>query len=211
VQLDAEGVLVLWHDDTLEVAGRPGVRTRDLPLSRFPELAGAGGPVPVPSFREALALALELAPAELAMDIEIKLTRGAYREETCRALRDQLEELGASSRVVVSSFDLEAVRLMERLVPGLETGYLVVDPWGGWQELQGVHADPREPRIEWLLTSRRSLAPPGPEDLVARARAEGVRLGVWTVNRRFELFRFARAGFQMLISDEPDRARALLR
>lgn len=211
VQLDADGVVLLWHDDDLKVAGRPGVRTRDLRRADFPPLAGAAGPVPVPRFRDALALALELAPGRVAMDVEIKLTHGELRDELCAAVAQELIAQQATTRVLVSSFDLEAVRLMERLVPGIESGYLVRDPRTGWDQLRRLLADPEEPRIEWLLTSRAVALPPGPEALRAATEAQGVRLGVWTVNRRFELFRLARAGLGMLITDEPDRAVELLR
>lgn len=211
VQLDAEGRAILWHDGDLRVVDMPGKRTADLRLEEFPLLPSPNGPVEVPTFRDSLRLALELAPGKKVMDIEIKLTRGEFRRELVTEIARIVREEGAQDRVVMSSFDLEAVRLVEELLPGVESGYLVSDPAGGWAELELLLADPAEPRIEWLLTSRRYAGGPyTPEQLVAACAAEGVRLGVWTVNRRFELFRFWKAGFDMLITDEPPVALELL-
>lgn len=208
VQLDAGDQVVLWHDDDMAVAGKPGMKTWDLFLDSMPQLRSPRGDVvSVPTLEQALTRALALSKGGLAMDIEIKLVDGQERRWLVQEVARVILKLGAQNKVVVTSFDMDSIRLIERVLPGIQTGYLTEHPQQGWELLQKVLGDSREPRIEWILTTKdyRNSAVT-PEALVRQAKARGVKAGVWTVNDRSTMEKFSKAGFQMVITDEPERA-----
>jgi glycerophosphoryl diester phosphodiesterase len=208
VQLEAGDQVILWHDDDMAAAGLEGLATWDRFLDSYPTLrAPGGGEAKVPTLKDTLRRALELAKGPLAMDIEIKLSPGQERRWLVQEVARVLLELGVKDKVLVTSFDMDCIRLIERVLPGIRTGFLARKPTQGWELLQKVLADPREPRIEWILTSRDYRESRlSPAALAKEAKAKGIQAGVWTVNDRTTMEKFVEAGFEMLITDEPERA-----
>lgn len=208
-QLEAGDQVILWHDDDLTAAGLPGLRSWDRFLDTIPDLKAASGKTAkVPTLEQALGRALQLAKGPVAMDIELKLVEGQERRWIVQEIARVILKLGAQRKVIVTSFDLDSVRLMERVIPGIQTGFLTDHPSQGWELLEKVLADSREPRIEWILTTRDfSRSTLKPAALAQKAGARNVKAGVWTVNDPAEAKTFEAAGFQMVITDDPDRIR----
>lgn len=212
VQLSGDGVVVLWHDAHAEVGGRrrrvEEVAAADLPTRPGPD----GRPVAAPSLDQALQLVFARAPHPEArvMDVEVKVHSDAERAPLVAAVAAALRAAEAVNRVVVSSFDLETLRQLEARLPGLVTGFLHHSPDVAFDTVRAENAR-GGPRIEWVLHGPRFAAGGlTPEGAVAAAREAGVRVGMWTVNRRWMIWRLVAAGYDMVISDAPDVARQVV-
>jgi glycerophosphoryl diester phosphodiesterase len=181
VELDtrraARGELVVHHD--AELAGVPVRRLLEPPLPHLSAAldAGAGGIV----------------------NVELK-TDGDVSSGVAAALCGLLRRRGARDKLIVSSFDIAALRTVRALRPDLPTA-LVLGPDGD------VGAALRE-----AVRTRHGALHATSElvdcALVARARSLGIAVHAWTVNDADELQRLARLGVAGLITDVPDVALA---
>jgi glycerophosphoryl diester phosphodiesterase len=185
--------------DGVELDARRAARG-DLVVYHDPELAGmpvrrlVGPPLP------ALAAALDASTGGL-VNVELK-TDGDTPCGVAAALCGLLHRRGGRDRVLASSFDPVALRTVRVLRPEIPTA-LVVGPEGdlgaALREAARLHHRALHPKSELVDRS-----------LVARARALGLALHVWTVNDADELQRLARLGVDGLITDVPDIALAVL-
>jgi len=209
VQLDADGVPLLWHDEDAPAPGGGERPLRELRRRQLPDLVGPTGIVAeVPTLRQALALVRRLAPGARKLDLELKVHRPADRPPLVDAVARELRRARMGRQVLVTSFDPIALAVLERALPGVETGLLTTSSREGLAEVERLRAAGRP--IEWVLPDRRfQLGEPPPRNFVRQAHAQGVLVGVWTVNRRSHLEAFARLGFDALITDHPERAQAL--
>lgn len=210
VQLDAQGRVILWHDRHVRFDPATRRRVRDVPLEHMPPLvAPCGTPTHVPTLEQALAVALRRGPHRLVLDIELKVYFPEDRGRLVQRVGRILYEKNALDRVLVSSYDLHALRLLKEWLPQVETGLIAAVPMLDWSTFQQERA--RGLKIEWFLP-RRQYRPwtMFPQNLVREARAEGVRIGVWTVNRPSHIEAFVAAGYDMIITDEPRRAREIV-
>jgi glycerophosphoryl diester phosphodiesterase len=183
VELDtrrsARGELVVFHDP--EIAGTPVRRLA------APPVAG-------------LAAALD-ASAGGIVNVELK-TDGDVAGGVAAALCAFLRRRGARDRVLASSFDPLALRMVRALRPDIPTA-LVVGPDG----------DIDLALYEAMALRHRALHPQHAivdGALVRRARALGLAIHAWTVNEVDELDRLARLGVDGLITDVPDVALGVL-
>jgi glycerophosphoryl diester phosphodiesterase len=179
VRRTARGELVVHHDADLG-----GVPVRRLVAPRLPSLAGA----------------LD-ASAGGIVNVELK-TDGDVPGGAAAALCALLRRRGARDTVIVSSFDIVALRTVRALRPGIPTALVVgADGDVGAALREAVHARHRalHPKLE--LVDRA---------LVGHARSLGIALHAWTVNDADELQRLARLGVDGLITDVPDVALAVL-
>jgi glycerophosphoryl diester phosphodiesterase len=152
VQLTREGEVILWHNEYVEVDGdkfRPG----ELSLDQFPLLVGDHGmTASVPTFREALQAALNADPTGKVMDVEIKVYRSQDRDALTQALAQVIREERAARRIMVCSFDHDALKNMEAELPGVESGLL------GIFRFTTLRAAKRLARegipIKWVLPSK---------------------------------------------------------
>lgn len=220
VQLDRDGVPILWHDKTVRVDGSRR-KTHEVALADFPVQEGGDGlTAPVPSFREALQAALALGPHARVLDIELKVTGDSQRAPLVAAVCQILREERAARRVMFSSFDLEALELVEGELPGIETGLLGVFSNSTLKKAKKALA--RGVAIEWIIPGSWFNAVADPIDdatgvnlinasgFVQKAHAAGLLVGVWTLNDADDIQRYAERGYDMIITDEPDVARNLL-
>jgi glycerophosphoryl diester phosphodiesterase len=131
------------------------------------------------------------AAAEVLLDVELKVPPDASDAEAVRLAGILADQVGARGNVVVSSFDLRAVRGL--LAEGTSAGLIVEEPVGATQ--LGALIDQG---LEWLFVD---------EALLASARSarwsSALRLGAWTVNDAAGLERAARVGCEVLITDRP--------
>lgn len=207
VQLDRDGVPVLWHDATVPMRGGD-VPVDSLGWAELPEVQAPGGMrAPVPRLEDVLPVALARAPGRRVLDIELKVTDPAGREALVEAVASVLRQARAAHRVLITSFDVEALRLVERELPGVESGLLGVFRGATLRTARGLRQ--AGAHVEWIIPSRFSSPFVG-KRFVASAHAEGFLVGAWTVNRAGRIRRRIEAGYDMIITDLPGRARGLV-
>jgi glycerophosphoryl diester phosphodiesterase len=151
---------------------------------------------PLPS----LSVALN-ASAGGIVDVELK-TDGDEAERVARAVCALLRRRGERDRVLASSFDPAAMRVVRALQPQIETA-LVVE----------IEHDVGKALDEATRVGHRALHPRADlvdRSLVRRARTLGLAVRAWTVNDADEMRRLAKLGVDGLITDVPDVAVAAL-
>jgi glycerophosphoryl diester phosphodiesterase len=211
VHLSRDGELIVIHDPTLErtTTGSGPVRERtmaELERLRLKDRAGAVSGEMIPTLPEVAALA---ARGKRRMLLEIKVDERRQRypgiEEKVLAVLDR-ENMADST--VVMAFEADTWRRVRELRPDVAAGALYSP--GTLRSLG--------------LTARQALEEAGragarfvglhqalvDADTVAAARQAGVMLGVWTVNEQDALRRFIDRKVDVLITDRPDLAKALL-
>ncbi|NLZ90060.1 MAG: glycerophosphodiester phosphodiesterase [Clostridiales bacterium] len=203
VQLTRDHELLVIHDERIDrVSDGMGfvadMTLRDIRQHTFnkthPEYEGAKAP----TLREVFDL---LKPTGLYINIELKNTSNPYPglEEKCLELAAKcaMEDL-----VVYSSFNHPSMVRMKSLNPravcGLLYSCVMVRPWAYGSQLG---ADALHPHHGELVFNR---------DLCQQAHALGLKVNTWTVNNERSMRMVLEAGADMLITDYPDRARAVL-
>ena len=203
VHLSRDGELVVAHDETVDRVSDGHGRLCDMTVCelkrlRFnrthPEYAHAT----LPTLREVFEL---LRPTGLAVNVELKNSCIDYPglERRCVELA---AELDMTDRVLYSSFNHYSLLRVKALDAALPVGLLyegtMVEPW---RYAKALGADALHPHFTQLQ------AP----NVTADAHAQGVRVNVWTPNAQEDI-RFAlEAGADIVITNYPERALALLR
>jgi glycerophosphoryl diester phosphodiesterase len=209
LQLTRDARFVCIHDSTLERTTNGHGNVSSFTLSELRRLdagswfnEGRGkrdGPAfvgeTIPSLEELLEYS---AQADASLYLELKRV-GAWG--AAPTLVGAINAAGATTRVVVISFDaamLDAVRQRE---PTLMTGLLF---------------DRASPNIarEALRIGARQIAPRGnlvTPELVAAAHAADLQVVTWTINDPADICRVAAAGVHGIITDYPDRVTAALK
>jgi len=193
VQLTADGVLVVFHDDELgRTCGRPG-RVAELPW-REVETARVAGTEPIPTFDELLD-----AWPEIRVNVDCKIDAAA--EPLLAALRRH----DALDRVCVASFSDRRLRALRRaggpkLCTSSAAGELAV-LWASGRNVGGLAAQVPE--------RRRGLAVVTPRFL-ARSHRHGMPVHVWTVDDRADMERLLDAGVDGIMTDRPSTLREVL-
>lgn len=198
VQLSADGVPILMHDDTLErtTDGRGRVEEAsagdlarlDAGLWFGPAWKGAR----VPSLEAALGLLLEL---KLAVNVELKPCPGRERETALRVAETLRRSWpGDRPRPLVSSFDRESLAALREAAPELPRGLLV------WECSDDGVAEAGRLACVSIHCADRCITPLW----ARRIKDAGYALAVFTVNdpaRARELYGW---GVDSIISDRPD-------
>lgn len=204
VRLSADGIPVIFHDDTLERTSDGAGPVVNFDLATLKTLDAGGWFAPefqgeaIPSFRETILACVELG---LGMNIEIKPNPGEDRATVVAALAmlDSVLEPGddgIAGSVVFSSFRLEALEALRDQGPKWPRG-LLISKW----------------RLEWREEVRRlgciSLHPRADlldrRDTVQAIKSEGLLIFPYTVNdpgRARDLFDW---GVDAIITDDPRR------
>jgi glycerophosphoryl diester phosphodiesterase len=200
VQRSSDGQLVVIHDDMVDRTTNGHGYVRETPFEKLRELnAGARWNTPqrIPTLAETLTL---VEARGGAMNLELKadsredaLATGAIIES---ALADLNEPMRA--RLIVSSFELDAVAWLKSHLPWLRVGALFTGPeWRGEDMVSralDLDAEAIHPNVRLVLP-----------DLVDRAHAAGLRVSVWTANRRPTIRRLLALGVDGVFSDAPER------
>lgn len=197
--------------------------------ARFPRQQPLDGER-IPRLADVLTLVRTRGVGRVRLAIEIKTfaeepQRTLAPEPFVRAVRDDIERTASASLVSVLAFDWQVLRCAQRLMPGVPTTALTeqqpgedtvrvgaqgVSPWlAGLDPEQFGRSVPR-------LVKASGAGTWGPDylDLDARsveqAHALGLRVVPWTVNAPEDMERMLEFGVDGMISDRPDRLRALL-
>jgi glycerophosphoryl diester phosphodiesterase len=192
VQLSADGVVAVFHDeDLMRLAGDPR-RLAELTigeLQRFDVGSWFG-----PEFRgeriPTLDAILEEAGDRLTLNIELKMTRiGSDPAPLVRGVLDALDRHGARGRCVISSLSSGALAEVRRQAPDIRIGFIIFEAVG----------DPTRLDLDFLSV-REAIAT---DDLIARARRRGWPVHVWTVNDPDRLASLVDRGVSDVLTSDP--------
>ena len=108
-----------------------------------------------------------------------------------------LESLDLGDRLMIQSFDERALNYIHEKYPGHTLAYLVEDYEKDFDEYMSL----LDFTPEWLSAYHENVD----ADLVAKARARGMKVNTWTVDDPDEMRRLIGAGVDAIISNYPDR------
>ncbi|MEO6772251.1 MAG: glycerophosphodiester phosphodiesterase [Kofleriaceae bacterium] len=195
VQLDRDGVVVVFHDDTLDrLVGRPG-RLAELSSLERRELRVGGHAIP--TLEEVLG---EL--GDLECDVEIKSARLARATALVSATAEVIRRSGRAEQILVSSFDPFALVQFHAHLPDIALAYL-------------FHAQQVWPlRKGWVGNAMGASLFHPEHTLCTEAsmkawRTAGVPINAWTVDDDDELRRLDALGVDGVFCNDPGHAARL--
>jgi glycerophosphoryl diester phosphodiesterase len=200
VQRSADGVLVVFHDDTTERwDGQPRL-VSECTLAEL--LALNIGGAKVATLAEACVFA-----REHRMRLNVELKGAGFGAEVARMLREErVEEL-----VLISSFEERALTEIAAASPQLPRAYLMgtdtYDLAVRAREAWPFSALRRTASVAWHPSCDLPLL----SWLIARVRGAGFQVNVWTVDDPRLLRKLLRLGVDGIITNTPDVLRAMLK
>lgn len=150
VQLTADEVPVVFHDETLERLMGDKRRLDQLSLAELKTLKfrdDPGGEHHIPTLAEVVDVCVELG---LSMDVELK--RVEKRAELVAAVMDLFDQRNLHDKAFISSFDWSTLYAVRKRSRQVFTGFLLDhrDPlYTGWQQVIFEHACDR--LIPWFI------------------------------------------------------------
>ncbi|MEU6162350.1 glycerophosphodiester phosphodiesterase [Streptomyces sp. NPDC047130] len=199
VHVTADGVLVAFHDDTLDRVTDGTGRIAELPWSEVRQ-ARVAGREPVPLFSELL----ETFP-DCRWNVDVK------EEGALLPLLDLLERAKAWDRVCVGSFSESRVARAQRLAgPRLATSYGVAGVLALRLRSWGLPLGPRATALAAQVPVSRAGFPVVDRRFVRTAHARGLRVHVWTVNDSVRMHRLLDLGVDGIMTDHIDTLRAVM-
>lgn len=215
--------------EELQMAEVGRVRAGSRSAERFPEQQGLDG-VRVPSLKSVIEQTEAQAPGRLFYNIETKISplapeETASPEDMTAAVIDVLAETRILSRATLQSFDWRTLAVAARLAPGMTRVFLSAEQ--SW--LDNVGRGAAEPPAwanghdvdahggslpKTIRAAGGEIWSPFYRDLTAAELAEaqnlGLRVIVWTVNEPADMERLIGLGVDGIITDYPDRLRAVM-
>ena len=200
VQRSSDSQLVVIHDDTVDRTTNGHGYVRETPFEKLRELnAGVRWNTPqrIPTLAETLAL---VEARGGAMNLEVKADSREDALATAAFIATALTAQTASlrARILVSSFELDAVAWLKSRLPWLRVGALF---HGAQWRKEDMVSHALDLNAEAIHPNIRLVLP----DLVERAHAAGLRVNVWTANRRPTIRRLLALGVDGIFSDAPER------
>jgi len=210
VHLSHDGHIVVFHDNHVHKRTNGSGNLLDLDLTYLRSLnAAARFPGGWPESHQIPTLyeVLELAKGRVQVYIEIKTSRrgnihGRY-PNIAEEVVDTVRSTGMLDQVLVISFDWIILPMFKSLVPTIQTGLIVSDNvWNPHERyaLQHLIEQAKELGCNWINMNHKLFT----IEMLQIAHEHGFKLGLWTVNTKTALQRFAAAGVDSLTSDRPD-------
>jgi glycerophosphoryl diester phosphodiesterase len=217
------------HSLTLEELRRYDVgrlKARTPYARRLPAQEPADG-ARIPTLAEVFELARSAGAAHVRFNIETKLAPGSHDtpepEAFARAVAEAVRAAGVGDRVMVQSFDWRTLRILAGIAPELARSCLTSEghfdtmqrgidgpsPWTAGLDIDAYGSVPALVHAAGCRVwspSFRDLT----EERLARAKELGLAVVPWTVNAPEDMARLVDWGVDGLITDYPDRARAVL-
>jgi glycerophosphoryl diester phosphodiesterase len=199
VQLTRDGVLIVFHDDTLDrVTDRRG-RIAALPWAEV-QKARVDGTEPIPRFDELL----EAWP-EVRVNVEPKV------EPTVEPLVAAIRRAGAWDRVCVGAFDDARVTRVQRLAgPRLCTAIGRKAAARLRLASLGIPVGPTPAPCAQVPTHYKDRFPIVDRRFVRAAHRRGVAVHVWTIDDAGEMRRLLDLGVDGIMTDRPTVLRTVL-
>ncbi|MYJ57434.1 MAG: hypothetical protein F4088_00610, partial [Chloroflexi bacterium] len=168
VQLSADGVPVLIHDDELQRTTNATGPLADRSYAELQRLE-AGEGEPVPSLRDAL----QLVDGQMLLVAELKISPHADVPALCDAVLAEIDRAGALPWIWLWSFDSETVIELSRRAPhGRRIAHLCVAPTPDIWQIAAEH------RLDGISMHGSGLTASN----VAACRTHDMAAFVWTVN-----------------------------
>ena len=195
VHLSKDGEVVVIHDDTLDrtTDGTGLVREKTmkdlmrLDVGRWFSYEFEGEKVPT------LGEVFDLAKDKIGVVIEIK--NGPYFYENIeKKILDIAEEKGMLSKIIVISFDHEAIKRVKAIDPLVKTGLLYFANIVDMEHL----AD--ETGARFMCPCWKMVTP----DTVRRAKEAGLKINIWTLDEPQLIRKFLEMGVDCISSNMPD-------
>ncbi len=197
VHLSRDGHVVVIHDFALDSTTDGHGLVRDLTLVELKRLdAGAWfGPSfsgeRIPTLQEVI----DAVGRRLLLNIELK-SRGGEENDLATAVLGLIERNGLLGRVVVSSFNRQAVRRVRELDPRVPVGLLFkMDPFATLRPWPKHLARP-----DALHPYHRALS----RAYVRWAKWRGYRIHTWTVDDPARMRQLVKWGVEIVITNRPD-------
>lgn len=199
VHVTADGVLVAFHDESLErvTDGHGLVAERTIAELAEIRIGGTDG-IPL------LAELLEAFPRAF-FNIDLKAP-GAVAP-----LAALLKETGAQQRVCVSSFSRARISAFRRLAPEVATGLSRFGVVALWLGLPGLTRLLHGQAAQVPARFYRDRLPLVTSRFVRTAHRHGIRVHVWTINDAPTMDALLELGVDGIVTDQPDVLRDVLR
>ena len=196
VSLLGDGTPVVIHDAHLDrTTNRKGPLT-DLAIADLARIdAGSWFSTlyrgePVPTLTQTMDLIDRM---DLYANLEMKLHRGDPDHMADQIAEELTRRKWATKRIIVSSFEHEVLHALRARLPEQPIAALWTEPAEDWAEtLTDLNAAAMHINYRALTT-----------DLLRKARAQGVDLRVYTINRPELMESFRRLGLTSVITDHP--------
>jgi glycerophosphoryl diester phosphodiesterase len=210
VHLSCDGYVVVFHDNLVNKRTNGSGNLLDLDFTYLRSLNAAAhfpGGWPqlqqIPTLREVL----ELVKGRAQVYIEIKTSKrrganGRYPNIAAKVV-EEVHSAGMLDQVLLISFDWMLLPMFKSLEPTIQTGAIVSDDvWNprARHALQHLIEQVRELGCNWINMDCKLFTSEMPQF----AHEYECKLGLWTVNTKAALRRFAAAGVDSLTSDRPD-------
>ena len=196
VQLSADGIPVLIHDDLLDRTTSGSGPVAAASLADLQAL-DAGEGEPVPTLREAL----ELINGQILFAIELKISPEADVPALSTAVLEEIERVDALPWTWLWSFDSETViELANRAPHGRRIAHLCLTPTAEIWQIAAEH------RLDGISMHSMGLT----EANVTACRAHEMAAFVWTVNEPADIQRCVKLGATGIVGDYPERIQAAL-
>lgn len=206
VQKTRDGVLVLFHDDTLNrILGIDGTIS-DFTYEELLQYKVKNGGLSdvIPTFDDFLA---HFRSFDITFAIELKV-KGIERE-----VRDAIYKWGVQDKVVVTSFIFDAIAEMKRVAPELRVGFLTKlfrDP-----DIDSIVTDASDEVIKKLLDmGAYEICPKGSditEERVAYWHSLGLGVRAWGITDTDVMKKVYEAGVDGMTVNFPDKLTELLK
>ncbi len=187
VHLSRDGAIVVIHDYTVDRTTNGTGRVADLSLAELRAL-DAGGGERIPLLEELLAIL----PDDARLVIEIK------EDERFPRLTDavvaMVEGAAARARIGISAFEMQTLRRVRELAPGIELSALLRDTGDTLAEARTIGVNIMCPRASDIRA-----------ELVEQLHAEGYPVRAWGIKGRdeAEMERLIRIGADGMTTDYP--------
>ncbi|MGZ5239749.1 MAG: glycerophosphodiester phosphodiesterase [Caldimonas sp.] len=179
----------------------------------------------IPTLASLFALVRRLGAGDVQFDIETKIFPHRPNdtlppEAFVTTLLGVIREAGMTDRVMIQSFDWRTLALVQRLQPGMRTVFLTVQSRGSNNVEDPAWTAGRLARdypslAHMVKAAGGTIWSPNfnsiDEAAVRRAHEVGLQIIPWTVNEPADMSRLIDWGVDGLISDYPDRLRAVMR
>jgi glycerophosphoryl diester phosphodiesterase len=196
VQITADGVLVVIHDETLDRTTNREGKVEMIHMAELQRLDAGSWRGPqfaderVPTLREVLDR------VKGRCDLNVELKAEGIAASVCELIRER----HAEESTLVSSFDWQAIAEVRQVAPKIKTALL---------------ADRRAGLALEMASSMRVAAINPKHDLVDRdlcveAHRQGLKVYTWTVDDSTEMMRLIEAGVDGIMTNYPARLRALM-
>ncbi|GHG21245.1 glycerophosphodiester phosphodiesterase [Streptomyces filamentosus] len=199
VHTTADGVLVAFHDATLDRVTDGSGRIRDLPWAAVRE-ARVAGQEPLPLFEDLLQ---EFPEARWNVDLKA--------ESALAPLVDLISRTGAWDRVLVSSFTEARIARAQRLAgPRLATSYGVTGVAALRMRSLGLPAPLRSGAVAAQVPETQGGVRVVDRRFVRAAHARGLQVHVWTVNDPERMDSLLDLGVDGIMTDHLETLREVL-